>query len=313
MRSVFLLTTLTMLAACSEGPQFSHTSSLYQATRGVALTDLGDARVGMSGTTCDVDPDYGNIGSDYNFPGNDDFVHDVDRGKMVITSDDGVHVVDNGSMSFGGRDDFLLPAGEYTDAVAIDDGAVVLAETASGCQVHWAGVADTSAALKPEVCGASTALAADPVTGEAWVASPAGVYTGTPDGGSWESAVDVASDMIVFDSETEFMYTALSTEGIVRAFDLGGLEVWASEPLGQITDLEAFGDRAQVLVSVIEADGSGRLFVLDGYTGLVVSEMGPPDAAQRISASEGGNRIALMRSTDVHFYEVWTLASLLTD
>lgn len=308
MRIVALASALAVLAACDGGPQFSHASTLHQDTRGVALADGDYARVGMSGTTCDVDTEYGSISTDYDYPGNDDTIHDVEGGKVAVTSDDGVHIVNRNPTAMVERQDYDLPVATYTDAVIIDDGVVVMGETPAGCHVDWAGRdLDASAVMKPEICSANPALAADPTLGTAWVGTPEGIYTSSPiEGEGTALLTEEGADLLVFDDTVGFMYAAIAGQNEVRALDLDGNQVWSMDVMGAVTDLADFGSRSSALVTVQYDDGSGSLLVLDGLTGQITSEMGTPDGNQRIASSEGGGKVALMRDSEVHFYNVFT-------
>ncbi|MCO4746511.1 MAG: hypothetical protein KC912_17065 [Proteobacteria bacterium] len=305
MRVLTLATTLAMLAACDGGLQFSHTSTLNQDTRGVALNDSDDARVGMSGTTCDVDTDYGSIGTDYDYPGSEDTIQDSTPEKVVVTSGNGLHIQDRGPGMGDGREDYDLPTAEYSEGVLIEDGAVVLGHTPSGCHVSWRGPElDNTVHLKPDVCASGPALEADPVLGTAWVGTADGIYTAPPEADAGVSTItETPADLLAFDDSTGFMYAALKGSNEVRALDLDGNEVWVTDVMAQVTDLEDFGSRSSALVSVTHDDGSGSVLVLDGLTGQITSEMGTPDGNQRIASSAGGGQMALVRDNEVHFYQ----------
>ncbi|TNE92627.1 MAG: hypothetical protein EP330_01395 [Deltaproteobacteria bacterium] len=309
MRNATFIAALTMLAACDGGLQFAHTSTLHQSTRGVALQDGDYARVGMSGTTCDVDTSYAGVSTDYDYAGSEDTIHDVENGKVVVTSDDGFHIVDRNPATMGQDQD--IPASNahanWTQAVATDDGAVAFGETSTGCLIEWAGYGDDVAAtLKPSVCEATPAIAADPVTGNTLVGTADGISIATPVADTVEPMIDEGADLMVFDSSTELVYAAIRGETEVRAMDFDGNVVWRTDLMGAVTDIEDFGDRMSALVTVAFDDGTGSVFVLDGLTGEITSEMGTPDGNQQLAASEGGGQIALVREGEVHFYEVYT-------
>lgn len=308
MRNLCFIATLSMLAACDGGLQFSHTSTLHQNTRGVALLDGDYARVGMNGTTCDVDPSYAGVSTDYDYAGSEDTIHDVEGGKVIVTSDEGLHVIDRNpgvAQSESVRPTF--GNADWTDGIATDDGAVLFGEASTGCMLEWVGYGDDiTATLKPSVCDASPGIAVDPTTGTTWVGTIDGISVASPVSDAVSPFLEEGADLMVFDSATELMYAATRGETEVRALDLEGTEIWRADVGGGVTDVEDFGERASALVSVAYADGTGAVLVLDGFTGELLSELGTPDGNQELTSSEGGSEIALVRDNEVHFYSVYT-------
>ena len=76
-----LLPLLLLLSACgsSDEASFVYQSSLGDIrTNGVVLLPGGETAVaGMFGSTCTIDTTFGLIGSDYDFPGDDERVEDA--------------------------------------------------------------------------------------------------------------------------------------------------------------------------------------------------------------------------------------------
>lgn len=304
MRTVVFLAIATLATACEWQPTtFTYQSTLYQATRGVALdaTPAGEAQVGMMGTTCAIDPMWATAGTDYDYPGDDESVDGkTPGGVVVIRGDDKLHLQHNADPWTSSSDDYDVP--NIQIAVPTADGAVAVAGTSSSCTVQWYGDSRDSAHLKPDVCGSITDVGADPTTGTTYVGTTVGVYSVTPEG--TDHVTEVGVDIVQFDDVTGLLYTAVAGGDEVVALDPSGAEVWTSFVGGSVTDLTDMGTQAQVAVSVSLPDGTGAVVLLDGFTGAAGSTLLLPSPADEVTANDSGSELAVIDDDRVGFFSV---------
>lgn len=308
MRTVpFLIAIASLATACEWQPTtFTYQSTLYTASRGVALnaTPEGEAQVGMNSVTCAVDPTWATVGTDYDYPGNDDTVEGTnDTGVVVITGDDKVHLQHITDYWTTTSDDYDVP--RVVTTVPTDTGAVAVAGSTSSCTVNWVGGTVATAHLKPEACGNYTDVGADPTTGTAYVGTTVGVFSVDPEGGT--QITEAGVDIVQFDAATGLLYTAVTGSDEVTAIDEAGNEVWTSFVGGSITDITDMGTQAQAAVSMGLPDGTGAVVLLDGFTGAPGSTLLLPSPADEITSNDSGSEVAVIDDERVGFFTVGSI------
>lgn len=311
MRKLPLIGLIAFAAAgCSDALTFDHQSTLYRSTRGVALHDadlggMGLAQVGMSGTTCEVDTEWASIGTDYDYPGTDESVEDngnQDGGKVVlIKSEDAVHI-QSGSM-FAPSSDYIVPG--VQQGRLLDVGAVAYGEEGGDCYVEWLGTTVPARTdLGAGSCTAINDMTADPTIGTAIFGTDYGVLSVDP-GEAGVVVNEEPTDLIEFDPVTGLVYAAQIGSTEVRGLHPDGLLVWTTDVGGSVIALDDMGSRGAVAVSVDDG-ASGRIVVLDGYTGVMENDVYTPAPADSVKVAGDGRTMALVNSDQVNFYKIGT-------
>jgi len=308
-----LVTSVVALAtACDMGSApLAHQSSMDVMSRGVALHDADSsfdgAQVGMRGTTCDVDVAFGSIGSDYDYPGDDETVDDVatdDNGdvNVIVTGDKGVHIQQTDGWNTSSRD-FEI------DGVVVgrnfEDGAIVLAEgDGDDCALHVVGTDnDRVVRLKPDQqCLGVHTLETDPTAGGAWIGSDGGLWS--YEGSEVVVVSEAPSNIVAYDPFTDGLYTAELGGTVVTAFEPDGSIRWQSDVGASIYSLADLGAEEAVAVSVNYDSGTGGVLFLDGWTGEQRAEEPVSTPNNRVVTSRDGRRLAIVSNDRVDFYDV---------
>lgn len=301
--------TIALAMGCdAPAEQFNYQSTLHENTRGVVVGNDGRAQVGLDlGTTCEVDTQYASMSTDYDYPGDDESVDDIDdRGegdvRVVVTSEKGAHIQTEDGFWGGASEDYEVP--NAVQSRLLDVGAAVLYNDGGySCGVEWVGGAvDARAPIKGDQCDDITTMSVDPVVGTAFIGGSNGVTAVTPDG-TTAVVTDEQSELSEWDATTEVLYVAALGSSTVRGYEADGTELWTASVDGSITGLDDMGLRAAVAVSIQLADGSGGVRVLDGATGEPLEDIATPTPADAIRVSDDGRSLALVEEGQVHFYD----------
>ncbi len=305
-----------LTTACELGTApMSHQSTLGQMTRGIVLHDAdtpsdSGAQVGMSGTTCDWDPVYGGIGTDYNYPGEDETVDDVaenDNGdvQVVVSTDKTVHIQESGdTLNTSSRDyeiDGVLVAQNY------ENGAIVLTEgDGNDCSLVTVGTDnDTTYDLKGDrQCLGVHTLETDPTSGSAWVGSDAGLFS--LEGAEMVTINEEPANIVAYDPYTDALYTAELGDSVVRAIEPDGTVRWETDVGASIFSLDDVGAEEAVAVSVNYTDGTGTgaVIFVDGNTGEIRTNQQTLTQNNTVVTSRDGSQLSLANSGGAEFYGV---------
>lgn len=294
----WMLLALATTGCGRDAVSFEHTGELQARTSGFAMYTRGDSAIaGMIGATCEIDAETGGIGADWDAAqGEDDVVVDAGDETGLIIGGSGVFVLDPELGILPG------PAGRgFTDARLLeDDGIVALQATGSSCVVrHDVAGNETATTVTDAACPAG--FDADPSTGTAWVGGPDAVFVVGADGTVTEQD---GGDLLAWDATEQVLYAAIAGETWVRATEADGAVRWTVELDGAVTALTDMGAVGAVAVTVERGDGTGAIVILDGATGAVSSEVDSPSAADDLTASSGGDRLAVILRNEVHLFAV---------
>ncbi len=280
------------LAACEVAPgQFDHEATLQTDARGVALDQSGDvAQVGMFGTTCDVFTSDASVGTDYDYPSEQETVVDIAPAGVLIISPDRVHVQGH---------DWTVSDINVTgvvDAGFSDQGVVAIADTGAGCEVNWTDIG-SDVAVDATLCNAGSF----DVTpgGAAIVGTGDGVFSVDSEG---STIIDSTANLAAFDSASGILYVAELGGLEVRGLDLDGTEVWNTQLDGAVRAVTEMGDLGRAGVSIQKFGGHGEIVTIDGLTGEIISRVNTPNAAEDLSTSGDGTMVAVDVADAVHFF-----------
>jgi len=298
------------LTGCtSEGMIYERTGSVDAPQQsGVVIVDTDNAQVGMSGTTCDV-ATSGEIGTDYDYPGNADVVQDAGtdpvtgEGIVVITSDKGVHVQQSDPWFVATSDDYEFDGA--SDAAIAGDAIVVLDE--DKCEITYVHTNQpVRAELDDDYCDGTVELAGDPDSDNSFLGTPQGVIMISPDAGTVEEIDGAPAEIIAWDATAGVLYTASIGGSTVTAVESDGTMRWSTPVDGEVLDISDFGAMGQAIVS-LDVNGSGELLFLDGWTGAVVDSKNLPTPAAEVTSSDDGRTIATSRGDRVDFFKAYRL------
>jgi hypothetical protein len=307
------LALVTLATGCAEGMTFTPAGTLYAPTRGVVLFDEADlssgavdsgSQVGMNGTTCAVDTQSASIGTDFDYPGDTESVTDAGQDAdgdvvVVVTSDKGVHLQETDGWNATSAD-FEVP--DAYDAVLLDEGAIAMRGDGCAAQVVGRTSGNGVVMLPAGSCDHPHMVQADPTTGTAWVGTTTGLHE--VQGRTTVQITDVPAELTAFDAVADVLYTAQVGDSVITAVETTGDVRWSVDVGGAINSLDDLGTWAAVGAVVAYADGGDALVVLDGYTGLVRTDMGLPSSDVTVSSSRDGQNIALIRDDEVRYYGV---------
>lgn len=304
MRNVWLGLLVAGTAACSSSATFEHRSELEFATRGVGLAPDGrDGVVGMLGTTCHVDVADARVGSDYNFPSDQETVHDnstlLGEPAVVVISDMGAHVTYPERVWDWSADDFGRPG--VVDGRIWAEGVVLLGDgSGDGCQLAWNSAGDV-ASLSVEGMCVGAGMAIDRGTGRVFVGNGDELLSATPEG-----AEDLGhgADLVSWDGAAEVLYAATAGDSTLFGLEADGGLRWSTDVGGAITGFDTLGALGQAVVMTRLESGLGALVTVDGFTGEITSEMDTPEAALSVETSDNGKTLALSLPREVHFFDV---------
>lgn len=290
-----------------DSPSVPANGTLYTQARGVVLHEDGkSAHVGMHGTTCEVDTDGAWIGTDHDLPGDSEVVVDAHTcpdgtQEVLVTTDDGVHVVQRDDWWDDGREDYSVDG--TIDAGFTDEGIAVLADDPQdGCGVTWVDRGTTHGArtpVSPDLCDAGASVTVDPDTGDTYVVTPNNGVVRVELGGV-QSVGDAGADIAAWDKYAQMLYTAREGQGWVRGDDWHGTTLWQVELGHPVISVHNAGDRHGALV-LIDAGSQDQIVFVDAQTGDTHVEMTLPDGALDISVAGNGRDIALIKPNEVYF------------
>jgi hypothetical protein len=296
MRSTWIALTILPLAACSEGVTFDLDSTMQAQTRGVALFDWNDTGVaGMFDQTCAFDFRRGVVlGDVVDLPGQDDRVVDGDGQNALVTSAGEAWMVSEWGESW--RVETSLAA---RTAAFSQDGVVVVGEQAGDCAVDWADRGDMTAIPSVD-CGAASVAAGWESDG-VFVADGAVVGHVHPVFGF--TAIEANADLLAWDDRTAGLIIARTGGEHVRAVESDGETRWTVRVDGAVASVDVLGWEGLVVVTFERPDGLGEVVVLSNEDGSVRADHVTPVVAD-VTASPGGDAVALVTDSEVHFYEV---------
>lgn len=293
MRTFVPLITLAALAACTPN-ELTYRSTLDSQTRGVALSDNGlDAHVGMIGTTCTIDTNWGCPTSDADLPSDEEMVLDHFRGDTLGSSPEAVHIIR--AAAWQADLDIAVPG--VKAAVLRSDGPMMVAGDATTCSLHVGGV---TVAAPGGACADDASIDFDRDGGVAFVATRDGVVS-VSDLGS--ESLAAAADLVSFDAVSNLVYVATAGDRVVQALRPDGTQAWSVQTDGPISSIAARGSHGQVLV-MTEVDAFGQLDLYSGVSGDKVNDYSLPDAQCNLISSDNGGTVACQRGEDVNFYEL---------
>ncbi len=310
-KTSLILVALFAASGCSsENLFYQHENTVTTPdASGVEFVAEDVAQVGMSGTTCDVTIEDGAIGTDYDYPGDNDRV--VDSGPdpvtgsdvVVVTSDKGVHIQEGSDFWGATSIDYDVPAG-VVDATLTDDAVVVLTEDCEVGFVH--GDDPTGVGVMPEFCEGTTEITANPETGDAWIGSENGLVLVDPKGDA-ELVDEAPSEIVAWDAESDCLYTAARGSDTVYALEADGSIRWVSDVRGEVLDI-AEGDNGGRAIVAIASGMGGEIVQLDGYTGLELGSKSVNTRPDAITTANGGRSLAVAGSNRVDFYNASMLS-----
>lgn len=295
MRSLFVLLGVALLGACSgpaPEPGQAFQSSIAVRSDGVALfSDVYLARVGMYGigVTCDVYTDVGQIGADYDYPGDSDAVLDILGADALVNADAGLWIEGPGGATWVDGTEGTI------DGAFVDGGVVALVDdVVTGCTVRWNAPAQAVTHVDYELCAGLTSFVADARSGSAWIAAAGAAYAVTPQG-----VVHVAdAEHVAWGGDR--LYAA--DGDVVRAVEPSGAVQWAVVLSGGVADVAAMGDR--VALTLDHVDDTASLLFLDGGTGAVLSVERVGSPAPSLAVDDAGTRLALVYPGTINFLRV---------
>ncbi|MCO4743488.1 MAG: hypothetical protein KC912_01785 [Proteobacteria bacterium] len=298
MRTAFL-TSLALLATtgCTPGDlAFEHTADLSVDARGIAYTDDDSAQTGMSGVTCAIDPETGNIEEDVDVVDEDDQVVDAHDGEALVANSMGVAFYVPGMGNDSWEPDVLAPS--LQDAGFTAGGTATL-DAFQGCNLtfHTANASDVR--ISDDACvGAEVAT-----SGNLDVVAVAANAEGFLVSQSGDRHNLGAASHVALDELENAAYTASGST--LSAFSLDGTERWSVELSGDVVDLDVLAGNAAVMVA--HGNGSGELMTFSGATGELSSSLPTPTPSESIATSDSGREIAMILPFEVHFFDVKAL------
>ncbi len=292
----FALFTTLMLSAvgCQQSEiSMSHMSTMDSQTRGVVLYDDGQrGHAAMWDTTCEFDTLNGWLISDHDLPTDDEVIQDTYNGIVLGRSDEGVHIVqdrDSDVSQHGVVASRLLEHGfatlhyqRATDSCAVDFDRKTVAVPLAAC--------DDDAAVDSDR------------KGRLLIGTSDGTLSVSEDG---VDEIGSSADIVIYDRATGLTYTAQYGGTEVTALDEYGDIKWTYETDGEITSMDDMGRRGMVMVMTgVPGSTQGKIIILEGISGEVVTDHGTPSNDVDITVSEDGTTMAAVLKDQVYFYDV---------
>lgn len=293
MRTLVPLMAIAMATACNTGGELRYASTLTSQTRGLALSESGiDAHVGMIGTTCTIDVNWGCPTSDADLPSDEERVLDHHDGVTLGSSPTALHIIRDAAW----QSDLDIAMPGVKAAVLRDDGPLMLAG-GTECALH---IGDTTISAPASACADDAMVSFDREGGSAFVADGQGVIHVSDAG---VETLAERGDLVAYDRAASVVYVASTGSHEVQALRTNGAQAWSIATDGPITSLTNRGTHGQLLV-MTEVDGFGQLELHDGVTGDMVGAYKVPSAECLLTSSENGGTIACQRGEDINFYEL---------
>ncbi len=294
-RLISVLAVGVLATACQTESDLRFTSTLASPTRGVALTESGfDAHVGMIGTTCTIDTNWGCPTADADLPSDEEMILDHYLGDTLGASPEGAHII----RASAWQEDLDVAVPNVRAAALRADGPVLLAGSGEDCALH---VGSEAVAAPAEACADDAAYAFDRDGARVVVATGGHVLHVTADG--TDRIADVG-DLVAYDRALGIVYVSTTNGHEVLALRPNGDLVWSVETDGPISSVQARGTLGQALVMTRGEDTYGRMLRFDGATGDRMSAHRLPDSTCEIAVSDDGRAIACVRPQEVNFYEL---------
>lgn len=250
---------------------------------------------GIYGQSCGIDPDNGDIGSDYDLDWNDvDTVVDEGNGNTVIVATQaGVHGWD---IESGSAVTWELPGA--LDAASTPEGVIALSQPGFDCVVNWRkDFAWTQVIIPGKRCDGPVGFDVDPDDGEAWVGTPDGLDKVDVEGN--RTPVDPDGDLVAWDAIAKVLYVGQYGGTTLHGVEKDGTVRWTVDVGGRMAALKAVDGMAYV--SIDTGDGGG-IRTVDGLTGKVGGDLRLPRVATRLDASPDGTRMVLGFGTHSAFF-----------
>lgn len=283
--------------ACASENELRYTATLDADTRGVVLTEEGDASVAaMSGTTCTIDPRWGCPVDDADLPTAEESVVDHHRGVTLGVSPRGLHQIDRDGWKRGS--DLGIPA--VATARLTEAGVAAVWNDGTRC----AAVSGGEAYAAPDAACANLDVTVDRDAGVLYVATDEGVYALGRSEARQLLIEGSKPDLVSWDPKLGQLYAAVTGSDIVIAVDPQGKKVWATQLAGAIQSVETRGRLGELLVLLKGDDGLGTLDRLDGETGDELGSSTVPDGEGEVVTSDDGTTVAIVREDEVHFFEL---------
>lgn len=299
MRTVLSSMFMTLALGCtSEGSWIQHTSMIETRSRGVEFTEDGNfADIGMVGNTCRFDFRAGVIGGDADFAqGEDDIIQDAYGSRVVVKGTTGVYVVDDWLQNPATPE---MQGQNVIAARLTNTSYAVLAESGEECNVTWGDGTTSKLGTK---CPDTAGFSIDRISGSVFLATELGTFVMTQDG---HQDLNVDSDMLAWNSNSQTLYTSKLNSGVITATGVDGFEKWSVETEGIVTSIDDLGTSDGVVVMVGRQDG-GEILILDSETGSMRERAPTPSPADRILASPGGDSLAVVIESEIHFFSINT-------
>jgi len=257
----------------------------------------------MLGTNCPFETDFGMVTGDYDLPGEDEEVQDLGShvlgsNSILLVQSSAVHILNKSSGDYVAES---VPLPGVLGGRFFDAGLVAVLDHGAGCSVEW--IDDDGGTSTVEVGGCSeAAFDVDPATGTAYVGAAGSVEIVTPEGAV---DADTGGDLVAWDPVVEAAYVATRGGDMVEAIEPDGSVRWTTSLSGAVQVLEPAGRHGAAAVMLEQSDGSGRLVMLDGWTGQRRAELDTPSAAKDLSVAGNGGSLAMVLDDQTHFYGVY--------
>ena len=305
MRTI-LITTVLLGGCVSEPSTLEHRSELNVQARGIALYEDGEAgHAGMWGTTCEFESYNGNTTGDWDYPGEQDKV--VDASSTTIGTMSAIVQTPGGffiTRPYDFPDRVRIPMAGIIDARFVMDGVATLRNAGvSNCMVSWYDVDEgiESTNLPGDLCDARTStIDVEATTGLVAIGGDAGAIVMDDE----VLRVDGLQDLVALDAFAERIYTATAGSDTLTGFKFDGSLEWSTQVEGAIVSIDSMGPELSAAVMVEGYDGTGDLYIIDGFTGDVKTTIPTPTAARQIEVSDNGSVIAMTLMDTIHFYDL---------
>jgi len=179
---------------------------------------------------------------------------------------------------------------------------VALRTTEQGtCQVRWyeQGQLDHTVDLGSDIaCDGSLGFAVDRLTGDAWVATPSGVFDLVEDA---PHRLPVQGDLLAWDDTSGQLYVARRGDTVVHALSQGQL-AWSLELPGPIVDLDGAGLPGGLVLA--HEDGLSHSVLRLDADGAELDHLSFEQPVLDVEISDAGDLMAIARYSDHAYYRI---------
>ncbi len=255
------------------------------------------ARAGMSGITCDVDPESGTVTTDYDFPGHGESVVDGLGDKVLISTSEGLYQhdimqEDPIGLMLVNVDGEQLDNGWFVNAALVDDGVVAMKDDWGKSAVHWTG---DDLMMELPFDGARSELSVDHQSSVVWAAGRDGLWAVDKAGGVFMGP----GEHVSWDSMAAFAWVA--DDSRLASVHPDGSVSWALDLGGEIMDVDAMGDHGTAVV-LIDMGGDDKRVTMVDRDGVLLAWAPVHESALELAVSEHAERLAVMYRTETWYY-----------